>query len=356
MAAITSHLREKGREYFPAIGKDALRVEPEGVHTRDVTRIHLFRLRTDGLERRVVVKVWLEDDATGEPGDKPAHEREFATLRTLERVFGQGDDPRFGAVRALDCIPGERAVVMVRRDEPTLLARLLSAHRARGASGRDALVASFHSVGAWLQRFHELEPFQLERFLYTTREELVEAVSELTAPPGATRAQRELLQSLGQEVDRVARDVLPSQLELVLSHADFGPQNVFVGEPGRVIIFDTLGTTRMPRQRDLAYFLFVLRSLTVDHYARGAFYSRPWIDRCAQQFLAGYHGGEDVPLDAIRLFEVHSLLSKWHAGAESQKRAKGLRNLVKSGRMFVKARAFERYGARLLEDLRGRRV
>ena len=109
-------------------------------------------------------------------------------------------------------------------------------------------------------------------------------------------------------------------LPVAMSHGDFAPRNILVDGQGRIAVIDLLARWQAPRYEDLAAFLLAMRTSRVNATTSGLLFGRA-IDRLEPAFLAGYFGGDPVPLHEIRLYELLLLLDKW--SARLARRAKG---------------------------------
>lgn len=367
--AISDHLRLHAANYFPEFRGAPVAVRCVRSQIRDVTEIHHYVLSSAGYSQKVIVKIALVTprrrydrtlesehlDSAAHVEAEPLHEYEYRALLAIDDFFSRKGDPRFGTIRPLDCISSERALVLENRDEPTLMNEVLRYHRLRSALSPPQLEEGFHNTGEWLRCFHAFDHVAHQLVSMTTRDQLnasiKEMINRLAEREGLQRGiRRRFLASVLKTTEQLAQSVLPEQLPTVLAHGDFGPHNVFVDSSGNVIVFDTMGRTRMAPYRDIAYFLFVLKSRSTENYWRRMFYGSERVIAYENAFLAGYFQEENIPIVAIRLFEIHAALHRWLARAESQERAAGMWKAVKKARMALRERTFMAYIQRLLQD------
>ena len=349
-------LREGAATWYPEFAGHSVDVLHLRSTLRVVTQLHFFRLRAAGNARDVVVKVALREpvrkfDRRGAADEaanlvEPWHEMEYRALRKMEATFGESSgDERFRAVPVLDLLVEQRAIVL----EHVPWKTLLDGGR-HGPDTREEIDVAFERTGAWLRRFHALAPFQEERHELTTRDEFVESI--LSTWERLEKASRRAgsIGALRSVVEARAHEVLPESFPLVLSHGDFGPQNVFVDESERVAVIDTLGRTLLPACYDLAWFLFVLRSRGLAPWpTSGA--SKTSVERRADRFLGGYFDGAEVPRVELDLFLLRLTLDKWASGLDSRDRAAGIWRLAKSLRMRRRERCLASRVRLLLEGL-----
>ena len=69
----------------------------------------------------------------------------------------------------------------------------------------------------------------------------------------------------------------------------------------------------MPIYEDIGYFLIRLKANRLQVYSSGYAISPELSAQYEQQFLYGYFGGEQIPWEAVRLFEVQALMDNWAA-------------------------------------------
>ncbi len=252
-------------------------------------------------------------------GEAELTECEFAALRQLERVFG-GDDPRFGAVRALAHLPAHHAIVMglapgvPLRDLLTRWSRLRPGRRREGPAPDSV----FRAVGAWLRRFHDATPTTGHPVRQGAGEDVVahfEALEEFLGRRLGRRFGR--LAGAGSEL---ARQLLPpGELPLAVGHGDFAPRNVMVDHAGRIVVLDPLARWAVPEQEDLCRFLVGVQLNGLQVHTRGAAYAAETLARWQDDVIAGYYGhaqGHSTPLAAVRCYQLLLTLDKWSALVE----------------------------------------
>jgi aminoglycoside phosphotransferase (APT) family kinase protein len=182
------------------------------------------------------------------------------------------------------------------------------------------------NAGAWLRRYHELQPEQ--------------PVATVRAQPEDVRLQlmayRELLhEALGRShfvddvVDKLltASESLPRDIRLGLSHGDFVAQNTFVHGDGSVSVIDAFPSRRVPVYEDLGRMMVGARLLesSTTRPAYGTPSARPRLHEVA--LLAAYFGaGNGVPVGRMRFFLALCTLDRWADSLSKQPR-----NVVRRG-------------------------
>jgi hypothetical protein len=236
-----------------------------------------------------------------DPVADPRHKAwlEFRALKAIENNTAQMRDPLLGAVGVHGFLPQAGATVMARVAAPLLLSSLTGPQADLPTS--DVLATS----GRWLRQFHSIQ-LKDTTDLDSSRADFLDGLATLLPLQGGTRspsltplsnARRELLMAM-------AGELFDGMEPRGLLHGDFAPRNVFVSETGKVSVIDSLGRFRAPILDDIAHFLVALE-LNLDRRIL-----RADLQMYRASFLAGY-GQPDTPL--LWVFEVRSLISKWHA-------------------------------------------
>lgn len=300
-------------------------------------RCRLYEVRVAGPDgvRRAVVKVRDPRPDSAGPLDRPslvddrvgAAEQaaaEYAGLRRIEATTDPGD-PRFGAVRALDLVPGSAVVVLEHVAAPTLRQVLLGHSRlARTATDRRLRrtdPACWSNTGAWLARFHGAEPGtfgyeipEVSGFATTercaTRADVLGRFSSYAGYLGERVGPRAA--AIANRARDLAADTFPERLPTALSHGDFTPRNVFVEPGGRVSVFDPMPRWRAPWLEDVCRFLVNVRLVGLQVHSHGAAFAGAVLDDIERRFLQGYLGGRRPPGE-LTGFRLLVLLDKWSA-------------------------------------------
>jgi hypothetical protein len=332
---IVQGVTERADEWFPGVGAQPV-VTLRRLAERP--RAVLYAVDVDGGSGRrplVLAKVrrgWSgAAQATGarprlSPDLLSASEQtalEFAGLTALHGLFGDGN-PDFGAVRPLDHLVADDAVLMEYVDAPTLRTVLARSHRLSPQRRRPAHHRgedAWRRAGGWLRSFQERMPGDGLPARQATRDAVVDRFEAF----GSFLALRLGARAAGDAARvgaRLAADVLPERLPLAVGHGDFAPRNVFLAGDGRLTVFDPLFRWRVPRHEDLCRFLVAARLQAVQVHARGLAYGATGLDRREQAVIEGY-GGESDDGTALRWPELRCLqllitLDRWSALVDGQ--------------------------------------
>ena len=329
LSAILTEVTSRLGEWYPdrATGPD-VRVAVEFDDRRSINRVVRLRvIRGDASVATLIVKTENSDPAAVIVADErprlmPVTDAgirqtlEFEALRLLERRLDEVGDRRLRAIRALAVLEGSGALVMEAfegRPLPRLLLRSTLRHRA--APSRPA--ALVNAAGAWLRVLHDIPTADSAPVRQGTPDELVACFTRFGEFLATAAPSRDLRRTI--DIGREAAAGI-SLLPVAMSHGDFAPRNILVDRQGRIAVIDLLARWRAPRYEDLAAFLLAMRTSRVNATTSGLLFGRA-IDRLEPAFLAGYFGGEPVPLHKIRLYELLLLLDKW--SARLARRAKG---------------------------------
>jgi hypothetical protein len=243
---------------------------------------------------------------------------EFAGLTAIHALFG-ADGQEFGAVRPLEHLAAEDAIVMEYVDAPTVRDVLAGGRRAALPGRRSARLRRADACrrsGAWLAAFQQQMPHEGLPARQATRDEVVDRFQAftqfLTGRLGA-RAVGDAARSGA----RLAADVLPERLPLAVGHGDYAPRNLFALSNGRVAVFDPLCRWRVPRLEDLCRFLVAVRLQAAQLHTHGAAYGTRELDRCEAALIGGYRGAQDLPLPELRCYQLLITLDRWCALLDS---------------------------------------
>ena len=331
--AVVERVAAEAPRWFPGTPPNPeVHLRPLGARRR--SRLYAVSLGDAAAPPLLVAKVRNENTAVaGGPGrarrpvlaavsvgEAELTECEFAALRQLESVFA-GDDPRFGAVRALAHLPAHHSIVMglapgvPLRDLLTRWSRLRPGHR-REDPAPDAV---FRAAGAWLRRFHDATPTTGHPVRQGTRQEVVAHFEALEEFLGRRLGRRfEPLAGAGSDL---ARQLLPSgELPLAVGHGDFAPRNVMVDRAGRIVVLDPLGRWAVPEQEDLCRFLVGVQLNGLQVHTRGAAYAENTLARWQSEVINGYYG-PGAPWGAVRCYQLLLTLDKWSALVEPARNA-----------------------------------
>lgn len=244
-----------------------------------------------------------------------AAEQTELEYRGLTAIASMVDDSRgaFAAVRPLDHLVAENAILMDYVDARTLRAVMIRGNRfspaRRRATGHDAADA-WRRCGAWLRVFQEYMPREGLRARQQRRDEVVSlfhAFGEYLERRLGARA----VGDIAQRAAELAAGVLPEELPLAVGHGDFAPRNVFVLSDGRIAVFDPLPRWLVPRFEDLCRFLVGLRLQGLALHTHGLADGARELDRREKDLIEGYRDGEVLDMAQLRCLQLLITLDKW---------------------------------------------
>ncbi len=314
-----ARLRERCGSYFADFPNPEVRLIEE--RRRPQSLLLRCELIAGEALRRVIVKVPTAASPLGEsanevprvaplPDPRLKPRMEYLALKQIYAHFAELNDPRFGAVRVLDMWADTNATVMEEARGSNL--RSLLSHATRFHPNADRLIPLLESAGAWLARFQGLPPHELCRLRGGTRDEFLESIARMTEFLAARSDRSGLIVSAGRTLRVAALSRLPDSIPLGLSHGDFAPRNVLVGEQRTVTVIDTLARFEAPIYEDLGYFLNDLHTARLQTCALGAMYSPRFLSACRDALLRGWSRDEYVSR-IVSLFEAQALLDRWCA-------------------------------------------
>ena len=329
---ILQRVTERAEDWFPGVGaRPIVGIRPLTVRPR--AQLYSVRVGSGSHQHRVLAKVRRDwPGAAREAGARPrlasqllpASELtalEFGALTQIFAVFGDRASA-FGAVRPLDHLKAEDAILMEYIDAPTLREVLLRSSRFAprvGPSSRRAPEEAWSRAGAWLRVFQRQVPGDGLPARQATREAVVdrfEAFGEFLASRLGARAAGDAARIGAQ----LAADVLPPLLPLAVGHGDYAPRNVFLLRDGRVAVFDPLTRWRVPRFEDLSRFLVALRLQGTQVHTHGASYGAKGLDARERAVIEGYCDDEPVRPAELRCYQLLITLDKWAALVDSPSR------------------------------------
>jgi hypothetical protein len=364
LGAITEYLRQRGARYL-----ESNHLIPDvtlfGAQERNQSRIYWFELKALGRYRLLRVKIPLSRNGSARsqsdfllsprprrfpPTDlETKFELEYAALSAIHNHFCGLDDPRFGAVRILDSLPDIRANVMEEIREPSLRELFARENFVQGL-WNPANDAAFRNAGAWLRAYHSLAK-EADAY-YSKRAEFLEWLKVLTDYLGAKLGDRQFFESVLSRVTASALADLPELLPLGLRHGDYAMRNILVGHEGRVTGLDTLARWRTAIYEDIGYFLANLKLTWPQVISQGLAYKQDLIQRYERAFLNGYFASDQLPIRAIRLYEIQAVLDKWSGSVAFLEREHELkRNPLKPIQAGLENRYFKKTVNALLQLL-----
>jgi aminoglycoside phosphotransferase (APT) family kinase protein len=345
------HLAARAPRYFADVSAESVEVRLQSRSVRAQSTLYYFGL-TARHAHDVVVKLpsarHVDPARSGDPQPMAKSELEYETLADIHRVFTAINDPRFTAVKPLELMPQDGALVMEHAQGIGLNRLLAACHRGRMPSSaiRDVDLA-LSRAGAWLRAWHQMGALPHTRMRRTRRDDYQAFIAEHTRTLMAG-GDRTMFERAREAATMAAAAALPPDLPLGTSHGDFAPRNVIVGQHGQVAVIDTLGRWKTPIYGDLGNFLFALRAARVQVLSMGWAFSATLIAQWERAFLHGYFDESPVPMAAIRLFELRALLDKW---ASVQRRRSPSTSLSRRWQVGAWSRFLTHYLRRLLGDI-----
>lgn len=333
-AGLEAHLRAHALDYFDDLAGAPVSVRLLAAQVRPFSQLYEFALVAGDRERRVLIKTAVAGPgrhnlrAQTRPRLALQHEPalscvvEHAALSAIERHFGSLRDPRFGAIRVLALLRDPEALLMERLDQPSLRTLLMRSVRIRDPGSVEHLDTAFHNAGAWLRSYHSMPDTQDTPARHAARAEFLDFIDRVSAYLGQQLHSASFFRRLAAATGLEAAEVLPDVLPLGLSHGDYALRNVLVGRGAAVTLCDTRSRWRTAVFEDVGYFLVSLKYGWPQLYTRGLVLRRDRLVRCERQFLDGYFQGEDVPVRAVRLYEIMALLDRTAALAEQHASAR----------------------------------
>jgi hypothetical protein len=334
---------------------------------RRVSVIYRLRITVGHQQHHLVAKQywdWLQESTTQvrhEEREPPRLFRrcdvddkapcEFSTLAAIHEHFERLGDRRFCTVRPLAVLPVERTIVMEESRSVSLARLLKRCHRLAISQQPLELRNAFRYAGAWLRRYHGLSLLSHTRPRHADRKEFIDSVRRVGFFLAGAVGHDEFLRAVIDRVSVLARAALPSQLPLGLAHTDFAPRNVLVDSAGSVAAIDTLGRWQAPLYEDIGYFLVALQTGEVQMYSQGLWLTEALLQEFETAFLDGYFESARLPRQAVRLFEVQSLLYRWAAIAHGSQKSAGIRRLVKRCRLVAQNSFLLHHLRRLVKQL-----
>ena len=338
---ILQRVTERADEWFPGVGaRPAVTLRRLAERPRAV----LYAVDVgEGAGRRPLVLAKVRRGWSGaaqetgarprlSPDLLPASEQtalEFAGLTAIHAIFGDGS-PDFGAVRPLEHLSADDAVLMEYVDAPTLRTVLARSSRLSPPFRRPRHHGNepWRRAGRWLRLFQEQMAGDGLPARQATRDDVVDRIEAF----GSFLAGRLGARAVGPAARagaRLAADLLPERLPLAVGHGDYAPRNVFVAGDGRLTVFDPLSRWRVPRSEDLCRFLVADRLQAIQVHTHGAAYGVAGLDSRERAVIEGYYGNsdhgdsDDGTADRRPELRCHQLLitlDRWSALVDSPSR------------------------------------
>ncbi|HEV2797336.1 MAG TPA: hypothetical protein VGV65_06915, partial [Nocardioides sp.] len=160
-----------------------------------------------------------------------------------------------------------------------------------------------------------------------------------------------LLRRLDDMASDLTAAVFPDELPLAPGHGDFVANNVFTGQASRITGFDPLPLWQVPRYQDLATLAVGIRILPLQAATQGLALPREQLDRYEGALLDGYFASDDVPLRAVRAYQLLVLLDRWADLVSKQVHGGAARRRLRDARVRLATRHCHSEADRLLSQL-----
>lgn len=356
---IRQRVSERAEEWFGPEAGIAPAVRVRQVDSRPRALLLAVYLGEGSRTPRVMAKVRREPSAAS-PGQAPRRPvlggdvlsvselcaLEYEGLRSIHTLVGDGD-PMFGSVRPLDHLSQENAILMEYVHAGTLRRRLLAQNR---VSERHPLRPAdpwdpWRRAGAWLRKFQQATPHGGKPARQATREDVLDRFDDYASYLSQRLGRG--FGDVGTRSSELAARVLPDHLSLAVSHGDFAPRNVFVGEDDRLTVFDPMPRWLVPAHEDLSRLLVSVRLLGLQVHTRGHAFSTTTVDRVEREVMHGYHGDGPAHVRELRCYELLVLFDKWSALLDAAERDRSALRRASLGR----ATGYVRGQAEALLDL-----
>ena len=325
LAALRSVAHDRAGYWFPEYDGRPVKVDVRTVSTRPRGSLLVLTIRQGDVQRRAMVKLRHDDNrrsaAVARPGlvppPLPAAAQaalEYEGLCGIHRMVDP-TDPRLGAVRPLEHIPGVSGVVTEYLEASPGRRALVSATRVGAFLPRGHRAqfgpALLRHAGMWLRAFHGTNDDYRLTDRVATQNELaalfVDFEAYLTERVGASAG------ALARRAGTSVPVLLSSQVPLAVGHGDFAARNTMIDQRGRLYVIDPMPRWRTPVLEDLARFLVGLRLHGLQVHSHGLAFGRGFLDAREQDLLVGYFGDRPIEVRALHSYMLLVLLDKWSA-------------------------------------------
>lgn len=263
---------------------------------------------------------------------------EAASLIAIQKLVAASGRSDWFAVPVVEVPDRPDMLVLERVDASTLTEQI------RRGAPQGLLDRAARSLGEWLHTLHTRLPQPAHaRPRLRNRAELVERAETMIGFVDSRRLRRHR----SSIMDAIA--AVPPDFELVPSHGDFAPQNVFLTDDGAIAVFDTTTSLLLPRHFDPAYFSVVLEFAGLKQPVPRSSASE---DRMAGLLREGY-GPDLPPRSELLAFELLLLLDRWCSISLRPERAVRPVDAVRWGRRQALGGRLDRAIAHRLDRLGG---
>lgn len=346
-------LQRNATRYFPELGQsEGVKVKKKWENKRSNSEVYEFRLSSSGIDKAVIVKVPFsqrvlnasialeQDPESDRPRTAPRSDplikgqHEYEALRLIREYFTELDDRRFGSIRPLELLSRPHVLIMEKGPSQDLLGYLRRANRFQRRFIEFDIESAMKRSGEWLRLFHKMRPpdYARERSLcvgdfVNNCDAFWQLLVDLGEPVRSIESRRD-------QFTRAVETHLPDRFETCVTHGDFAPRNILVGDDSALTVFDTQAKWIAPIFEDIAHYLVAVKASGAQVSSRGMLFSKETLSQFESCFLSGYFENS-IPLPVIRLFECQRLLEWWSSLIFRYRVATGLKKLFKGSRSLL---------------------
>jgi hypothetical protein len=334
---ISRHIRANALKYYPNLDRAETEVRLLGEQHRASSSIYRFEIVNNRVSYTIFAKGTAlahhsRHDAIANIDSRPRLAPgptdfrvktwlEYNALKVIYEHIERLGNPSFGAIRVLDFIQNSQTILMEEHSEPNLRSLFTKTNRLHHVLGKAPdLRGAFFNAGAWLNAYSALPIVENVITRLPGREDFTASFTYFTDFLGRVSGDTAYFQQIEKAVIRAANEKLPDNLPLGIGHGDYAMRNIMVGAGNRITVIDTCAKWRVPIYEDIAFFLVQLEINGIQVLTQGLAFNAEATSAYQREFLAGYFGQTNIPIDVLRLFEIQSLLDSWSAGISSKTR------------------------------------
>ena len=365
---ISHHIDANALKYFPELVGSDIKITLLEKQHRTFSSLYRFELTsTQGCYRIFAKGIPLARDpkptessqqlrARLAPPGTDFRERtwlEYTALNAIEHHFEELNNPALGAIHILDFIPNPQTIIMEEHSDPNLRFFFAKTHRLIHLRGKATnLLNAFFNAGAWLKSYSTISKTENVTTRHSHREEFKESVKSFADYLANASGDRPFFERVEKILITSAEEFLPELLPMGLGHGDYALRNILLGEDDRVTAMDTCAKWRVPIYEDIAYFLIRLEINRLQVLSLGLATHPGTVAAYQREFLAGYFGEEQVPTEAILLFQALFLMDSWASQLETYTKQKtGLKRVYHKLYLALLNRRYRSIMQRLLSKI-----
>jgi tRNA A-37 threonylcarbamoyl transferase component Bud32 len=346
---LLDHISDSVARYYPEMS--AARVTCTRVDVRPRATLYYFDVMDAASRQALIVKVATSAQSypvderrpqvTPVPSPAVRHHREYASMTTLESSISVAQPVGIGAVRVLEHLPDQLAIVMEQVPGRDLGAVLGEPSDVESPARIADLIAT---SGRWLHQFHHMTIDHAFDHLHSSVDDFLASVREQTNFLGRELNRASYFDSIVGAVEDGVAAASSLRLPMGLRHGDYKPENIMIRSDGSVVGIDSVPAFRSVVYEDLAKFtvrlgLFASPLMRQHTMARSL---RPYAAAYRDGFLSGYFGAERPHHPEVELYEVLQLLQAWSKRLVQQQLPRsGRSRLRRSTALVLAARYFE---------------